>query len=125
MAYKKGESGNKSGRPKENLTDDVKVLRDLSKGFVETKIAAAMQRTIKELSEVYKDPNSQSIDVAISSIMIQSAQGNYKALNFLFDRVIGRVVEKIEVQKPEPFVIRSLDGETITLGMADKNKEDK
>ena len=125
MAYKKGESGNKSGRPKENLTDDVKVLRDLSKGFVETKIAAAMQRTIKELSEVYKDPNSQSIDVAISSIMIQSAQGNYKALNFLFDRVIGRVVEKIEVQNPEPFVIRSLDGETITLGMADKNKEDK
>jgi len=29
------------------------------------------------------------------------------------------------VQNPEPFVIRSLDGETITLGMADKNKEDK
>ena len=122
--YKPGESGNPAGRPKCQVAADIQVLQELSRGFVETKIAAAMQRTINELVEVYKDPDSQSIDVAISSIMLKSAKGDYKALNFLFDRVIGKVADKIEMNLPEPFVIKSLSGETTTLGMK-KAKEKK
>ena len=106
----------RAGRPL--IPPDVKVLQDLSKGFVETKIAAAMQRTITELINIYKDPKTQSIDVAISSIMLKAAKGDYRSLNFLFDRVIGKVIEKIDMKLPTPFVIRSFDGkEEIQLGM--------
>jgi hypothetical protein len=122
--FKPGQSGNPAGKPKCEVTADIKTLQELSRGFVETKIAFAMQRTIEQLIEVYKDPESQSIDVAISSIMLKSAKGDYKALNFLFDRVIGKVADKIEMNLPEPFVIKSLSGETTTLGMK-KAKEKK
>jgi len=117
MTFIKGMSGNPEGRPKCDLKEDIQMLQELSRGFVETKIAAAMQRTIQELIEVYKDPDSMSIDVAVSSIMLKSAKGDYKALNFLFDRVIGKVADKVEMNLPEPFVIKSLSGETTTLGM--------
>lgn len=129
MTFIKGKSGNPKGRPKgsespQTTIRNFETLKELSKGFVEIKIAAAMQRTIQELIEVYKNPNSQSIDVAISSIMINSAKGDYRALNFLFDRVIGRVTEKIDMNLPEPFVLKSLDGKTETkLGMKQQKKE--
>jgi len=126
MTFSKGKSGNPLGRPKDPQTTikDLETLQELSKGFVEIKIAAAMQRTIKQLMAVFKDPTSQAIDVAISSIMINSAKGDYKALNFLFDRVIGRVTEKIDMNLPEPFVLKSLDGKSeTTLGMKRQEKD--
>ena len=122
MTFVKGQSGNPKGCPP--ASDDIQVLKALSRAFVETKIAAAMQRTVQELVDIYTNPKSQSIDVAMSSIMLKSAKGDYKAFNFLLDRVIGRVVEKIDMKVPTPFMIRSFDGkEEIKLGMKEEEED--
>jgi hypothetical protein len=122
MTFVKGQSGNPKGCPP--ASNDIQVLKALSRAFVETKIAAAMQRTVLELEEVWKDPKSQAIDVAMSAIMIKSSRGDYKAFNFLLDRVIGRVVEKIDMKVPTPFMIRSFDGkEEIKLGMKQEEED--
>ena len=124
--FKKGQSGNPNGRPK---NPDFKVLEELkgmSRVFVETKIAMALQRNIPELTSISKSSESQAIDVAISRIILRSCvEGDYKSLSFLFDRVIGKVVEKVDIKLPSPFIVESLDGKkTIECGMEIKETDE-
>jgi len=109
--FKKGQSGNPNGRPKMKDFDALKELKDMSRAFVETKIAMALQRNIPDLTAIAKSSEAQAIDVAISRIILKSCiEGDHKSLNFLFDRVVGKVIEKTDIKLPKPFVIESLDG---------------
>jgi len=104
-------SANPNGRPKMKDFDALKELKDMSRAFVETKIAMALQRNIPDLTAIAKSSEAQAIDVAISRIILKSCiEGDHKSLNFLFDRVVGKVIEKTDIKLPKPFVIESLDG---------------
>jgi hypothetical protein len=117
--FKKGQSGNPNGRPKMKDFEALKELKDMSRAFVETKIAMALQRNIPQLTAISKSDEAQAIDVAISRIILRSCiEGDHKSLNFLFDRVVGKVIEKTDIKLPKPFVIESLDGKKqIECGM--------
>ena len=123
MTFVKGVSGNPAGRPKSETTKNIEILQDLSRTYVECRISNVMQMTVNELIKLAKDPEAQAIDVAIASIMINSVKGDYRALNFLFDRVIGKVVDKVDFKMPEPFIIKSLKGSTTTMGMREIDED--
>lgn len=46
----------------------------------------------------------------ISVIMHAKKYGDYKRLDFLLDRLVGKVVDKVEVATPRPTVIKLLEG---------------
>jgi len=86
--FKKGQSGNKSGKPKGILTtDQVKALFG--------KMSAL---TKAELLEIIQSPKSSILEITTASIFAKAAKdGDYSRLNFLLDRSIGRVVEEKNV----------------------------
>lgn len=86
--WKPGQSGNPGGRPKELLTTQ--------------SVAGLMGRlcrlTRDELFDVVKDPKSTMIEIMVASIMARAAdQGDAGRLDFLLNRAIGRVKERLEV----------------------------
>ena len=123
MAFKKGENNNPKGRPR--IPDEILFARSLNKSFVEVKITELLRKSVKELEQLLKDKDKESIDHFIGRIiLIGIVKGDPTRLNFLFDRVIGRVTEKIDVKVPKPFLIESLDGDkTVECGM--KLEEEK
>ena len=125
--FKKGQSGNPNGRPKMKDFEALKDLQGMSRVFVETKIAMALQRNIPQLTAISRSEDAQAIDVAISRIILKSCvEGDHKSLNFLFDRVVGKVIEKTDIKLPKPFVIESLDGKKkIECGMEMDETEDE
>ncbi len=122
MVFKKGEITNPKGRPK--TPDDIAFAKELNKAFVEVKIGELLRKSINELEVLLRDKDKESIDHFIGRIIINGiVTGDHRRLNFLFDRIIGKVTEKVDVQLPAPFLVESIDGETIECGM--KMEEEK
>ena len=120
MTFKKGQVTNPRGRPK--VPDETKLMRSLSRDFVECKITSMRQKSITELEEILKDKDNQSIDHFIGRIILMGVvKGDPVRLNFLFDRVIGKVTDIRELKTVAPFLIESHSGDkTITLGTEEK-----
>lgn len=85
--WKKGQSGNASGKPKQLLTKD-KVSSILGK-------FATMTRD--ELQKVMQDSKTPMIEIMIAAVIIKAAKdGDYSRLDFLLSRSIGKVKDEIE-----------------------------
>lgn len=88
--FKKGQSGNPGGKPKQLLTKDT-VYKHLSK-------FAHMSRV--ELQEkVINNPSATMLEIMIASVMVRAAKdGDYARLSFLLDRSVGKVKDESAVQ---------------------------
>jgi hypothetical protein len=116
-SWRKGQpSANPKGRPK--APEEVRLAKKLSKEFVRVKLTEMLHKTVDELKAIMQDGSMQSIDVWLSRIIVMGiTTGDHHRLNFMFDRIIGKVTEIKEIQISKPFMIESLDGSrTITLG---------
>lgn len=83
--WKPGQSGNKSGKPKQLLTRD-KVSSVVGK-------FACMTRD--ELQDVIKNPKSSMLEITVAAIMARAAKdGDFNRLNFILDRSIGKVTSE-------------------------------
>lgn len=86
--FKKGQSGNPSGRPKDLLTKDK----------VNAVLARFSDLTKEELKGVLDSKKSTMLEVMIASVMMKAAEnGDPIRLDFLWNRSIGRVKEEIEI----------------------------
>lgn len=86
--FKKGQSGNPSGKPKQLITKDQ----------VSAIIGRFCHLTKDGLQAIVSNPNSSMIEIMVASIMVKAVKdGDYSRLNFLFDRsTVGKVKEEIE-----------------------------
>lgn len=80
--WKPGQSGNKSGKPKQLLTKD-KVKGVLGK---------FSDMTRDQIQDVITNPKSTMLEIMVASIIVKAAKdGDFSRLNFILDRSIGRV----------------------------------
>lgn len=123
MVFKKGQSGNPKGRKK--MPEELKYAKKLNKEFVEVQLTKFLGKSVKDLDEILENSELPSMQHFISKIiLIGIKEGDHVRLNFLFDRVIGKVTEKIEHKMPEPFIIEGFNGEKVEMGMKDKQPEE-
>ena len=116
--FKPGKSGNEVGRPKE--PKELTLAKSLNKEFVRQKMTEMLQKPLHELIEMSQAWDEQAIDCWLAKIIAVGIQnGDPMRLNFMFDRIIGKVTEVKEVQIAKPFRIESRKGDTIELGMGD------
>lgn len=91
--FAKGNPGG-PGRPSFGITQ----ARNLNKEECEDLLNKLIRLPQEKLREIMSDNETQGLDALIASIIIKGIEfGDYSRLNFLFDRLIGKVKEPVEV----------------------------
>lgn len=95
--WKPGQSGNPKGRP--SLRDDLKDYKMLTKVEASALVQKIMDMTSEQMKEMLADPETPAMEIMVARIVSEAInQGDPQRLNFLFDRTVGKVIEKREVE---------------------------
>lgn len=90
--------GHKFGKGAPRVPEDIKQLRKLNKEELERILNKYIDMTREELKCAEKDPETKSFDLMIISTVQKAVlHGDYKRINFLLERLVGKVKEQIEV----------------------------
>jgi hypothetical protein len=113
--FKPGQSGNPKGGP--GLPKDLREARKLGQLELERAVNRLIYLSRSELRAVIENPDTPMFDITIASIIAQAAQkGDQQRLEFVLNRIIGRVKDQIEITQPKPFVVTKRSGEQVLLG---------
>lgn len=113
--FKKGNPGG-PGRPKK--PDDVRKASKLTRTELEKKLNYFLLMDATELETLLKDKKTPMLDVMVGRIVLMAAKhGDQTRLNFLLDRLVGKVKDNVEVSVVKPTIVRRYDSdEVIELG---------
>jgi len=107
--------GHKFGKGRPAIPEDLKAVRKLTAEEAERLITGFLSMPPTALVAMIKDSQTPAIHSLIANIILKGVQGgDAQRMEFLFNRTIGRVLDKIEVTS-KPFVIRKADG-VVVLG---------
>jgi hypothetical protein len=69
-----------------------------------------------ELEALTKDAKANQLERIVSNIILQATKhGDVARMEWLAQRLVGKVVDKVEV-KTEPFIVKRQDGTEIVMG---------
>jgi hypothetical protein len=113
--YKKGNPGG-PGRPKKPI--DGKTLSRLSKVQVEQCFIKFMHMDLDALDAIVSDRSRSVLEHSVANIAKHAIEeGDQSRLNFLLDRIIGKVKDSIEHTVVKPTVIEKLNGDKVEMKM--------
>lgn len=120
--FEKGHSGG-PGRPK--MPTEIIMLKMLSKDSAKVLLNKFLDWPLSHLQDYLKDTNNPVLEYYIAKLLYTGiAEGNIAPLAFLFDRLLGKVVDKVEISRPVPTVIELIgEDRRIVLGTKDKIDE--
>ncbi len=123
--FKPGQSGNPNGRPR--LPGDVKTARMLTAIEVSRVVSRLIYSTTNDLKELLQDENTNVLEGIIARVMIEAGKhGDQTRLQFLFDRTVGKVTERIDVKMPTPTAIKHIGEAAVTvLGAKELGEDDE
>jgi hypothetical protein len=119
-SFKKGDpraslAGKKSSRA---LPQELKDARKENANKIEQTLYKFMSCTEQQLIEALKNPSTPSIELIVIKIITEAIKtGDHQRLNFLLDRTIGRVVDKVEIDAQ--ITTKSLHSQIIDIIEAD------
>lgn len=122
--FKKGKSGNPSGRPK--LPPDVQAARKLTNTQFIILVNKFLNMSREELKAAAENPNAPMLELIVAKIIERAiANGDQTRLGFILDRLIGKVPDKIEHSgnDGEPIKIMSARSELKQLISDESNLE--
>ena len=113
--------GNKRGPGRPKMPVELIMMKQLSKDGVKTLLNKFLDWPLSELQAYLKDNSNPVLEYYIAKLLYNGiVTGDVKALSFLFDRLIGKVVDKVEISKPKPTIIELIGGDKkIILGSED------
>lgn len=113
--FKKGQSGNPGGKVK--LPEDIKQARKLNQVELERIINKYLYMDRDAVKEAISSPSTPMMELMVASIVAQAAQkGDHARLEFVLQRMIGKVKDQLEVSTPKPFIVERLNGDQILIG---------
>lgn len=119
--FQPGVSGNPAGGP--GLPQDLRDARKMTAAEV-TRILTELIDMSPEAYAAFK-PRTMLESIVLSLMNKAIEEGCTARLNLLFDRIIGKVKETIEVTTPVPFIVKRASGEEVIMGSEVKKVEGK
>lgn len=109
--YKKGQTGNPDGRPKGQgplqTRPDLKHVKLMTPDLARRLIQKLMDMTQDELRALVSSPFTPMMELMVARVIDKAlSEGDVARLNFLFDRTVGKVLEKHELEL-KPVVYRT------------------
>ena len=78
-----------------------------------------------QLKALVNAPDTPVIELMIASIIYKGLEyGDQQRLDFMLNRLIGRVKEQVEISTPKPTIIKRSNGEEVVLGVEKKELEE-
>lgn len=112
--FVKGQSGNPGGKPP--LSPELKAIKELTVDELKRTISKYFRLSKDQVNEILEDGNLPSIDHLIAStICVAIKNGDIARAEYLFMRSLGKVTEKLEIERPEPVVIKRANGSEVSL----------
>ncbi len=91
-SFKRGENGYQKTVPK-----DLQEARKLTKVEIELILNKYLHMPIGELMAQVKDPMKPTLEVLVMSVLITAIKkGDHDKLNFVFDRLVGKVKDNVD-----------------------------
>lgn len=114
--------GNPGGPGRPSLLPELKNIPHLSRDESRKLLAKFSRMAIADVEAFVCRKDVPAIELVVAQIFLKAIEhGDPARLNFVFDRTIGKVSEKLEIEA-KPYVIRRPStGEEVVLGAA---KED-
>lgn len=121
MSKKKNlfEAGNPGGPGRPALPEDIKAARQLNSVEFERIVNKYLYMTADEMERLGKDKAAKAtmpaIEIMLFSIISRAiSEGDQTRLNFILDRIIGRVPVKVAIPIPDdgPRYVREVSGMT-------------
>jgi hypothetical protein len=107
--------GHGVGRP--TSPPEIKAAAKLSMDEARAKLTEYLKLSMPELEAAMKDRTKEAMDLWIIRIVLLGIKnGDHIRLNFMFDRLIGKVTEKVEVKKLTPVIIEYPGGDKTYIG---------
>ena len=95
-AFKKGQSGNPSGRPK--LPKDIVEGRKLNQIEVVRIFNEFSNYSAAQMRDLLNNPETKAFELLIGKIMFEAIKhGDHQRMNFILDRMVGKVVDRMDV----------------------------
>lgn len=118
--------GNSGGPGAPRVPEEIKAARRLGRATLEGLIHKYLMGTEKDITNTLKDPMSSATDKLICQIISRSlSDGDYRNLDFLLNRIIGKVKDTVEHIMPKPTIIVRQNGDEIELGHEVKTIEEE
>lgn len=93
--YKPGQSGNPSGKP--GLPKEVRKAKNTNRITLEKTLNEFLTLDREELQKRLQNPKATMLELAVGTIVAKAAKdGDQIRLNFILDRLLGKVAEKVE-----------------------------
>lgn len=122
--FQPGKSGNPGGKVK--IPDDIKEARKLNQNELDRTVNRLIYLSRQELRGLIENPETPMFEIMVASIIAQGAQkGDQMRLEFILNRIIGKVQDKLEVSVPKPFIVTKTNGEQVVLGAKPEKDEDE
>ena len=115
--------GNKLGKGQPKTPEEILAAAKLSRKSFQGLFHKFSLMDITEFRSFVEADKMNVMEKIISSIMIKAIEGEGKAAALIWDRMMGRVKEEIEISMPKPVLIERPSGEQILLGV-DQNSID-
>jgi hypothetical protein len=91
-AFKPGKSGNPNGRPK--LAPELITAKALTKEAAIRWLNEVVHANKDELNALMNDPSTPGLKLMMASVIAKGVKfGDYQRLNFMLDRLIGKIPE--------------------------------
>jgi hypothetical protein len=117
--FKKGQSGNPSGRPK--LPQDLLEAKKLTQIEFERIVNKYLFEGKQKLAQAAADPGTTVLELLIGSIIHKAViEGDEKRMEFLLNRIVGKVTERIGGPNGEP-----IEGNTRIIVIPSNGREAK